>query len=232
MPYPLDDASATALISLFPRSVRPGRPQESVQAAAAELITAEQQRRGQPDPRTGAFHVLALTQGALLKEEFDLSTHAHHDGWRVGAVIADVRELIRFNAKFGFPAGDALLAATARSLAAQYPGAKVVRVQPDAFAALLVPTSQLTVDASMGATTRERLIQDARKALPEGASAEDAPDYTVALLELTVDQPSHWQVLGPLLWGELERAYVMERSGRAQGLQHRRIHLDAFIPPA
>lgn len=52
----------------------------------------------------------------------------------------------------------------------------------------------------------------------------------MSLLELTVDAPSHWQVLGPLLWAELERTHVMERTGRAQGLQRRRIRLDGSIP--
>ena len=50
------------------------------------------------------------------------------------------------------------------------------------------------------------------------------------LLELTVHQPSHWQVLGPLLWAEVERAYIMERTGRTHGLQRRHLRLDAFLP--
>ncbi|MFY2559258.1 GGDEF domain-containing protein [Corallococcus terminator] len=229
MPYPLDDATATALIALHPW-VLTRSPQAPVQAAVEVLLQAEQARRGHPDPKTGALQVPALTQGSLLKEEYDLSTHAHHDGWRVGAVIADVKEMISLNARFGFAIGDAILRATVESLAAQYPGAKVIRLHPDAFAALLVPTSQLTVSADLAGPTHERLSRDVRRVLPEGTPDTEALRWTVSLLEVTVDSPSHWQVLGPLLWAELERAHVMQRSGRADGLQQRRLRLDASIP--
>ncbi|ATB49560.1 diguanylate cyclase [Corallococcus macrosporus] len=229
MPYPLDDATATALIALNPW-VLTRSPQAPVQAAVEVLVQAEQARRGQPDAKTGALQVPALTQGNLLKEEYDVSTHAHHDGWRVGAVIADVQGMINVNARFGFPTGDAVLRATVESLSAQYPGAKVVRIHADAFAALLVPTSQLTVEEHLAAPTRERLAQDVRRVLPEGTPDADVPSWTVSLLELTVDAPSHWQVLGPLLWAELERTHVMERTGRARGLQRRSIRLDGAIP--
>lgn len=228
MPYPLDDATATALIALHPWAV--SRSPQPVQLAVETLLEAERARRGQPD-KSGAIPALALTQGSLLKEEYDLSTHAHHDGWRVGAVIADVRGMISVNARFGFGVGDAVLQATVASLAAQYPGAKVVRVHPDAFAALLAPTSQLTVREDQKEATRTRLAEDVAKALPAGTAPEDTPGHTVTLLEFTVDQPSHWQVLGPLLWAELERAHAMERLGRtADVIQRRRIRLDGFVP--
>jgi GGDEF domain-containing protein len=227
MPYPIDDATANALIALHPWTAE--RSKEPVQLAVQTLVEAEQARRGMPD-KLGAVHAMALTQGTLLKEEYDLSTHAHHDGWRVGAVIVDVLSLIRVNMRLGFAGGDALLKATVASLAAQYPGARVVRIHGDAFAALLVPSSQLEVREEHREATRARLAEDVRRALPEGAPAEDVPGFTVSLLELTVDQPTHWQVLGPLVWGELERAHVMERSGRTSGLQRRRIRLDGFVP--
>ncbi len=231
MPYPLDDATATALVALYPWVLQ-RQPQAPVQAAVEALLQAEGARRGHPDPKTGALQVPALTQGSLLKEEYDLSTHAHHDGWRVGAVIADVQGMIHVNARFGFPTGDAVLRATAQSLASQYPGAKVLRLHADCFAALLVPTSQLTVSEGLAAPTRERLAQDVRRVLPEGTADAHVPAWTVSLLEVTVDAPSHWQVLGPLVWAELERAHVMERGGRAQGLQRRRLRLDGFVPGA
>ena len=228
MPYSIDDTTATGLIALHPWAV--ARSPQPVQLAVETLLEAERARRGQPD-KLGALQALALTQGHLLKEEFDLSTHAHHDGWRVGAVIADVRGMISVNARFGFGVGDAVLKATVDSLAAQYPGAKVVRVHPDAFAALLTPTSQLTVSPEQKEATRKRLAEDVARVLPTGTAAEDVPGHTVTLLEFTVDQPSHWQVLGPLLWAELERAHVMERLGRTtEPLQRRRIRLDGFVP--
>ena len=228
MPYSIDDTTATGLIALHPWAV--ARSPQPVQLAVETLLEAERARRGQPD-KLGALQALALTQGHLLKEEFDLSTHAHHDGWRVGAVIADVRGMISVNARFGFGVGDAVLKATVDSLGAQYPGAKVVRIHPDAFAALLTPTSQLTVSPEHKEATRKRLAEDVARVLPAGTAAEDMPGHTVTLLEFTVDQPSHWQVLGPLLWAELERAHVMERLSRTtEPVQRRRIRLDGFVP--
>jgi GGDEF domain-containing protein len=224
MPYAIDETLATALVTLYPRLVQ--RSPEPVKVALQRLLDEEHARRGVPDA-TGALNPLALTQGTLLKEEFDLSTHAHHEGWTLGALIVDVKGMIHVNARHGFPAGDAMLRAVAASLQAQFPGAKLVRLHGDNFAALLVPTSGLSVTEELRASTLPRLVADARAALPEGA---EAPDFSLALLELTIEQPTHWQVLGPLVWGELERAHVMERSGRTSGLQRRRIRLDGFVP--
>jgi GGDEF domain-containing protein len=224
MPYAIDEALATALVALYPRLVQ--RSPEPVTVALQRLLDEEHARRGVPDA-TGALNPLALTQGTLLKEEFDLSTHAHHAGWTVGALIVDVKGMIHVNARHGFPAGDAMLRAVVDSLRAQFPGAKLVRLQGDNFAALLVPTSGLSVAEAPREPTRARLVADARAALPEGA---EAPDFTLALLELTIEQPTHWQVLGPLVWGELERAYTLERMGSAGGLQRRRLQLGGFVP--
>jgi GGDEF domain-containing protein len=224
MPYAIDEATATALVALYPRLVQ--RAAEPVKLALQRLLEEEHARRGAPDA-TGALHPLALTQGTLLKEEFDLSLHAHHAGWTVGALLVDVKGMIHLNARHGFAAGDALLRALVASLGAQLPGAKVVRLQGDNFAALLVPTSGLTVTEGLREAARPRLVADTLAALPPGA---EPPDFTLALLELTLDQPSHWQVLGPLVWAELERAYTVERMGKAQGLQRRRLRLDGFVP--
>jgi GGDEF domain-containing protein len=224
MPYAIDDAMATALVALYPRLVQ--RSPEPVKVALQRLLDEEHARRGMPDA-TGALNPLALTQGPLLKEEFDLSTHAHHAGWTLGALLVDVKGMIHVNARHGFPTGDAMLRAVVASLRAQLPGAKLVRLQGDNFAALLVPTSGLSVTEELREPTRARLVADARAALPEGA---EAPDFTLALLELTIEQPTHWQVLGPLVWGELERAYTVERLGRAGGLQRRWLRLGGFVP--
>jgi GGDEF domain-containing protein len=224
MPYAIDEAMATALVSLYPRLVQ--RSPEPVKVALQRLLDEEHARRGVPDA-TGALNPLALTQGTLLKEEFDLSTHAHHEGWTLGALIADVKGMIHVNARHGFPAGDSMLRAVVESLRSQFPGAKVLRLQGDNLAVLLVPTSGLTVTEGLREPTRSRLSADARAALPAGA---EAPDFTLALLELTIEQPTHWQVLGPLVWGELERAYTLERMGNAGGLQQRRLKLGGFVP--
>lgn len=227
MPYPIDDATANALIALHPWTA--DRSKEPVQLAVQTLVEAERARRGLPD-KLGAVQALALMQGSLLKEEYDLSTHAHHDGWRVGAVIVDVYQMMLVNMRHGFAVGDAVLKAVVDSLAAQYPGARVVRIHGDAFVALLAPSAQRDVREEDREATRSRLTEDVRRVLPEGTPAENVPGFTVSLLELTVDQPSHWQVLGPLVWAELERAHTMERTGRASGLQRRRIRLDGFVP--
>jgi GGDEF domain-containing protein len=224
MPYAIDEALATALVALYPRLVQ--RSPEPVKVALQRLLDEEHARRGVPDA-TGALNPLALTQGTLLKEEFDLSTHAHHAGWTLGALIVDVKGMIHVNARHGFPVGDTLLRAVVESLHAQLPGAKVVRLQGDNFAALLVPTSGLSVTEALRESTQVRLGVDARSALPAGA---EALDFTLALLELTIEQPTHWQVLGPLVWGELERAYTLERMGNAGGVQHRRLQLGGFVP--
>ncbi|HYO56523.1 diguanylate cyclase domain-containing protein [Archangium sp.] len=224
MPYAIDEALATALVTLYPRLVQ--RSPEPVKVALQRLLDEEHARRGMPDA-TGALNPLALTQGTLLKEEFDLSTHAHHAGWTVGALIVDVKGMIHINARHGFAAGDAMLRAVVESLRTGFPGAKVVRLQGDNFAALLVPTSGLLVTEGLREPTRSRLVADARASLPGDA---EAPDFTLALLELTIEQPTHWQVLGPLVWGELERAYTLERMGNAEGLQRRRLLLGGFVP--
>ena len=71
MPYPIDDATANALIALHPWTA--DRSKEPVQLAAQTLMEAERARRGLPD-KLGAAQAMALTQGSLLKEEHDLST--------------------------------------------------------------------------------------------------------------------------------------------------------------
>ena len=51
-----------------------------------QLVETELHRRGSPD-KSGAFHALSLNQGSLLREEYDLSTHGHSDGWLIGALL-------------------------------------------------------------------------------------------------------------------------------------------------
>ena len=226
MPYALDDTLATALVALYPRLVQ--RSPEPVKVALQRLLDEEHARRGVPDA-TGALHPFALTQGALLREEFDLSTHAHAEGWTLGALLVDVKGMIHVNARHGFPVGDRVLRALVASLQEGLPGAKVVRLQGDNFAVLLVPTSGLTLADAPRDALRARLAAAVAGVLPEGA---EVPDFTLARLELTLEQPTHWQVLGPLVWGELERAYTLERQGQADELQRRWLRLGGFVPGA
>jgi hypothetical protein len=105
--HPISERSAKAVMALFP--LAQGRP-DAPTFLVDQLVEAELQRRGAPDA-TGAFSPLALTQGSLLKEEYDLSTHGHAEGWSLGAVLVDPLEFMLFNQRYGFPAGDAALKA-------------------------------------------------------------------------------------------------------------------------
>ena len=176
MPYPLDDATANRLVSLFPRVLQ--REREPVQAALALLLEAEEARRGAPDA-TSAASALALLQGTLLKEEYDLSTHAHHASWPVDALVADVQGLIHVNAAHGFAAGDALLRGAVAALKATFAGARLVRLHGDCFAALLLPSSGLQLDGGAGERAHAALTQAARAALPAGS---EPPGFTLAQL--------------------------------------------------
>ena len=224
----MDDEVVKAVLALQPW-VRSRAEPEQFSAGLKALLEAEACRRGAPDPVTGALHLSALTQGSLLKPEYDLSVHAH-TGWTVGAVIADVKEMIHLNQEGGFALGDRFLRGVASSLAGAFPGAPVVRVHTDCFAALLVPSSGLELapahlaqaDAALGRGADEFR---AKEGIPRAPVL-----FTVSALRLTVRDPSHWQVLGPLLWAEIERAHVMTRRGLASGIQERELRLDGRLP--
>jgi len=224
----VDDEVVKAVVALQPWVQ--SRPEaERFGAALQALVSSEACRRGAPDPVTGAFHLSALTQGALLRPEYDLSVHAHA-GWTVGALIADVQGMIHVNQEAGFAVGDRFLGAVASSLASAFPGAPVVRVHTDCFAALLVPSSGLEISPGHLALAAEAL-RAGTEAFRVREGVPRAPvEFTISALRLSVRDPSHWQVLGPLLWAEIERAHVMARRGLASGIQERELRLDGRIP--
>ena len=199
--------------ALFPQVVDPDQ-------ALIAMLDAEAHRRGERDAVSGAFHALALTQGSLLKEEYDLSTHGHHAGWVIGAAVVDIRELTVVNMNHDFPTGDQVLHDTSTALQRAVPEAKVVRVHSDAFAVILGPTSEQTIEPGLTAKLREQLATEAPQPL----------EFSIGLLELTVVAPSHWQVLGPLLWAECERTLVLARRAPYQGVLKRKVVLDAGLP--
>lgn len=194
---------------------------EATRKILEQVLHAEELRRGARDTISGAYHLYALTQGPLLKREYDLSTHGHQEGWTVGAVVVDPLRLIAVNQEHGFAHGDAVLRATAQTLEETFPTGKVVRIHSDAFAVVLPPSSEVEMTAGLEARTFEAL----RRKEPTANV-----DYTVSLLSLTVVRPSHWQVLGPLVWAECERTHVLGRSGAARGVQRRTVVLDAAVP--
>ena len=38
-------------------------------------------------------------------------------------------------------------------------------------------------------------------------------------MRLVISQPPNWQILGPLVWAEAERAHALERAGKAEPVQ-------------
>jgi len=224
----VDETLVQAVLAMHPW-VQRLPPAERFAAALRALLEAESCRRGGPDPVTGALHLSALTQGGLLKGEFDLSVHAH-SGWTAGAVVADVKEMILVNQETGFALGDRFLRAVASALSAAFPGVPVVRVHTDCFAALFLPSTGVTLEVSSPGHAL-RALHDATEAFRSAEGVPQRPvDFTVSALSLTVLDPSHWQVLGPLLWAEIERAHVMARRGLASGIQERRLRLDGRVP--
>ncbi len=227
MSHTITDRSEKALLALFPTAQ--GRP-DGPTWLVDQLVDAELHRRGYPDAVTGAVHALALNQGQLLKEEFDLSTHGHSDGWVIGAVLVDPLEFTLFNMRYGFKAGDAAMRAMVEGMKEVCPTAKVVRIHTDGFAVLLGPTADQKLSADLLPKLREVLPAKVAAVTPKDAEAEKPVVFTFGLLELTVVDPPNWQILGPLVWAECERALVIARRQPTEALQLRRVTLDGRLP--
>ncbi|MBK7860825.1 MAG: GGDEF domain-containing protein [Archangiaceae bacterium] len=173
------------------------------------LLEAEKRRRGDPDPVSGAFSRLALTQGTLLKEEYDHGTHFFAGGAVLGAAVVDTVHFTHLNMEHGFAVGDRVLAAQVKALREQCPRGKVVRIHGDAFAVVLGPTADQPVEASL----RPKLHAALEKATRDALGRSEPVRFWVALLKLAVKDPPNHDVLGPLLWGECERALLIEQRG-------------------
>lgn len=224
MAFPISEKSERALLGLFPRAI--GRP-DAPTWLVDQLVDAELHRAGHPDP-TGAYQALALNQGSLLKEEYDLSTHGHADGWVMEAIVVDPRELTVFNMTHGFPAGDAALRAMVATMKEVVPRAKVVRTHTDGFAILLGPTADTKL--------HPRFVEALRHALPRAVEAvtpvKGTPPmrFTFGQLRLTVVDPPNWQVLGPLVWAECERLHLIARRAPSDEVLERRLELNGRLP--
>ncbi len=224
----ISERSERALLSLFPRAA--GRP-DAASWLVDLLVDAELHRVGVPDP-TGAFQALALTQGALLKEEYDLSTHGHSDGWRIGGLLVDPLEFTLFNMRYGFPAGDLALKAMVAGMKSACPTAKVVRIHTDGFAILFGPTSERHVEPSLIEPVRKAMTEAVDAATP--AETDNGPRrgvlYTMGCLELTVVDPPNWQLLGPLVWAECERALTIAKRQPYENVLRRSVTLNGRLP--
>jgi GGDEF domain-containing protein len=227
MPHTLDDATVETLLALNPW-VKSRAKEEHAALALQALIDAEACRRGAPDPVSGALNILFLTQGALLKPEYDISVHAHAP-WEVGLLTVDVLELIRVNQAAGFPTGDGFLRAVASCLWKTFPKAQLVRIHTDCFCVLFAPSSETELTEAHRTQAREALakaVADFRAMEPRLPAPQD---FTLGLAALRVVDPSHWQVLGPLVWAEAERAHVLARAGKAGGILQRTVDLGGRV---
>jgi GGDEF domain-containing protein len=224
MSFPISEKSERALLGLFPRvQGRADAPTWLVD----QVVDAELHRACHPDATTGAFHALALNQGTLLKEEYDLSTHGHAEGWVVEAVVIDPREFTLFNMRHGFPAGDAALKAMVAAMKRVLPRAKVVRIHTDGFAILLGPTADTRLLPAHLSTLRAELPAAVASVAPAG---EPTMAFTLGALRLTLVDPPNWQVLGPLVWAECERALIIARRAPFEGVLERRVELNGRLP--
>lgn len=223
MAFTISEKSERALLSLFPRAA--GR-QDAPTWLVDQLVDAELHRVGQPDP-TGALHALALNQGTLMKEEYDLSTHGHADGWVLEALVVDPVELTVFNMRHGFPAGDQALRAMVATMKELVPRAKVVRLHTDGFGVLLGPTA----DTKLTSDLRPRLLDALPRSVAAVTPVAEAPmRFTIGQLRLTIVDPPNWQVLGPLVWAECERALLIARRAPFDDVLERRLVLSGRLP--
>lgn len=227
MSHPITEKSEKALLALFPTAQ--GRV-DGPTWLVDQLVDAELHRRGYPDSVTGALHALALNQGSTMKEEFDLSTHGHSDGWVMGAVVVDPLEFTLFNMRYGFKAGDAALRAMVEGMKQVCPTAKVVRIHTDGFAILLGPTADRRVSAELIPQLKDVLPAKVAAVTPTDSEPKKDVRFTFGLLELSVVDPPNWQLLGPLVWAECERALMIARRQPTEALQTRRVVLDGRLP--
>ncbi|MDQ3265465.1 MAG: GGDEF domain-containing protein [Myxococcota bacterium] len=226
MAFSLSEELVRKLEALDPKVSRTGVPDAAF--ALDALIEAEEARRGYPDRISGAFHAMALTQGALIKAEYDLSTHAHHDAWEIGAVVVDLQRTIALNMRYGFEVGDQALRAIVHGLQTLFPTGKTVRIHTDAFAVLLPPSAERPVTEVARTLVESNLPGAVRSVLPDDGDPPEPLNFTVALLRLRIRSPSHWQVLGPIVWAECERVLTETRLGRT-GIATRLIPLDGQV---
>jgi GGDEF domain-containing protein len=193
------------------------------------LVRDARLRRGDPETQTGALARHYLVEGALLRGTLPRPEHGLDGPWQAGIVAVDVRSLLRINDQLGMEAGERTLRVVADGLRGLYPQRPVVRLHGDAYAALLLPPHEHRFAEGTPERVRERLAQLTAVRVPELSARGLAPAFTVAALDLVIDRPFHWRVLGPLVWAEAERALAVVRTGRGEEVQRRKVSLDGFV---
>ncbi|MFL5319898.1 MAG: diguanylate cyclase domain-containing protein [Myxococcaceae bacterium] len=220
------DDQAESLLRLYPFA----RSQPNPLAHALQtLIEEERMRRGTPEPLTGAYSRIALTQGSILNGEFDLSTMGHWESWPIGAVIVDLKETILLNQRYGFQITDGALRAIGEALRARFRSGKLVRMHGDCFAVLLPPSSEVPMSESYATEIPALLTKAVLASLPDDGEPPPGIAFTPALLQLRIVNPPNAAILGPLVYAECERAYVLQRTGGATGIQERRVDLQGSV---
>lgn len=199
-------------------------------ALVSYILEREMSRRGGRDPATGALTSWCLRAGELLRPRAAWPWRGLAGEWRLGAMVVDVRNLKLINDRFGLPVGHALIAGVARALMSAFPEAQTIRIHGDAFAVLLFPPEDGKVSPSTRSTLRDQLVSTASSCLEGAGEAPTVVDFTMSLLSLVVENPYEWQLLGPLVAAELNRAHDLERTGKAAGVQERRLDLQGHIP--
>lgn len=227
MPFTVDDATEETLHRLYP-FVRSQPPEQRTALALSALLEAEACRRGAPDPVSGAHHLFFLTQGELLRPEYDLSVHGHAP-WEVGLLTADVKGMIHVNQEAGFAAGDRFLREVATALAEAFSRARVVRIHTDCFLCLFPPSSETRVEEPLRELARARLAEAEARFRGGEPRLTTKVEFTLGLGRVRIVDPSHWQVLGPLVWAEAERIHVLARAGKGEALLERTLDLAARV---
>ena len=143
----------------------------------------------------------------------------------MGLLTADVRGMIHVNQAAGFAAGDRFLRAVAAALAAAFPRAHVVRIHTDCFLCLFPPSAEARLDDSLRQLARARLAEAEAGFRSTEPKLETPVDFTLGLGRLRIVDPSHWQVLGPLVWAEAERIHALTRTGKLEAVHEHTLDL-------
>lgn len=222
----IDDDLVDTITDLAPQEVE-GRKHfgDGLQSVVLQALM----RKGVPDPQTHTLTRSYLIEGLLLGDTLEQPELGLDGEWRCGVVSVDVRGLIHINDRLGMDGGEQMLKVVADGLRAFCPDRPIVRLHGDAFAALYLPPGEHNISDGSPERLAGALGALADERMPELEDHDLDAEFTVAALDLVIDRPFHWRVLGPLVWAEAERAHVAVRTGRASGLQHRRIDLDGFV---
>jgi diguanylate cyclase (GGDEF)-like protein len=162
-------------IGMFAALLATGTVMGVSQAVNRERQRGELQTLSRCDPLTGTLNRRGFTE----RFEAELSDHMRHDGRPLGLIVIDLDDFKRVNDTRGHAAGDDLLCAVARTLAADLRPSDVLgRLGGDEFAVLLPEAGPGELRAA-AARLEQRLGAVAKAsiglaALPvDGLSAED-----------------------------------------------------------